>query len=80
MTEEKSTTMRDLFPDYYRPNDEEFAQLWKSSFFVLDTNVLLNLYRYNQKTRDDFLKVLRVVEDRLCSYFTELARIDPYYS
>ena len=65
MTEQKSTTMRDLFPGYYRPTDEEFTQLWKSCFFVLDTNVLLNLYRYNQKTRDDFLKVLRVVENRL---------------
>ena len=65
MTEQKSTTMRDLFPGYYRPTDEEFTQLWKSCFFVLDTNVLLNLYRYNQKTRDDFFKVLRVVEDRL---------------
>jgi PIN like domain len=32
---------------------------------VIDTNVLLNLYRYNESTRDDPLEVLQKVGDRL---------------
>jgi len=65
MTEQNSRTMRDLFPGYYRLTEEEFAELWKNCFFVLDTNVLLNLYGYDQKTRDEFLKVLGIIKDRL---------------
>ena len=65
MTERNSTTMRELFPGYYRPTEEEFAKLWENCFFVLDTNVLLNLYRYDQKTRDEFLKVLEIIKNRL---------------
>ena len=65
MTEQKSTTMRDLFPSYYRPTDEEFKELWEKCFFIFDTNVLLNLYLYDKKTLNDFLKVLKVVNERL---------------
>jgi PIN like domain len=57
--------MKDLFIGYYRPMDEEFEELWKKCVFVLDTNVILNLYRYDEATRDDLLNTLRKVEDRL---------------
>ena len=65
MTEQKSTTMRDLFPGYYRPTDEEFKELWEKCIFIFDANVLLNLYLYDQKPLDEFLKVLKVVNERL---------------
>ncbi|WP_231662859.1 PIN-like domain-containing protein, partial [Pseudanabaena sp. 'Roaring Creek'] len=65
MTEQVANSMKDLFPGYYLPTEEEFIELWKSGIFVLDTNVLLKLYKYDQKTCDDFFKVLRVVSDRL---------------
>lgn len=73
MTEQKSTTMKDLFPEYYlptedgyyRPTKEEFDELWKECKFIFDTNVLFKLYRYSQDTREDFLKVLQEFEDRL---------------
>ena len=32
---------------------------------MIDANVLLNLYRYNESPRDDLLEVLQKVGDRL---------------
>jgi DNA-directed RNA polymerase subunit M/transcription elongation factor TFIIS len=57
--------MKDLFPGYYRLSKEEFAELWGKCVFILDTNSILNLYRYNEETRQDFINVLRKVESRL---------------
>jgi len=57
--------MRKEFIDYYRPTKAEFAELWRECVFVLDANVLLNLYRYSTKARDDLLGVLEQVSDRL---------------
>lgn len=37
----------------------------REGMLVLDTNVLLNLYRYNDKTVDDLLKVASAAGDRL---------------
>lgn len=50
--------MKNKFKGYYRLSGEEFSELWKNSNFVFDTNVLLNLYRYQSSTRDELLKVL----------------------
>lgn len=57
--------MRDIFPGYYRPTAEQFAELWQQCIFVLDANVLLNFYRYSPKTGEDLLEILRRVADRL---------------
>jgi hypothetical protein len=56
--------MRDKFKGYYRLDGKEFAVLWKNSVFVFDTNVLLNLYRYQSSTRDELLKVLDRLKGR----------------
>ena len=50
--------MRNLFPEYYTPTKEEFEELWKNCIFVLDTNVLLNLYWYSEESREDFFQML----------------------
>ncbi|MBD1809765.1 DUF4935 domain-containing protein [Microcoleus sp. FACHB-SPT15] len=57
--------MKDLFPGYYRLSKEEFAELWGKCVFILDTNCILNLYRYNEETRKDFINVFRKIESRL---------------
>ena len=57
--------MKELFPGYYRPSEDEFSDLWKNCVFILDTNVLLNLYRYSEESRNDFIKVLHKIETRL---------------
>jgi hypothetical protein len=55
--------MRDLFPGYYAP--EDFQQLWNEGTFVLDANVLLNLYRFPKSAAEDLLRVLGKVSSRL---------------
>lgn len=50
--------MRDLFPGFYRPSEEEFHRVWQEGIFVLDTNVLLNLY-YPEEARNEFLNLMR---------------------
>jgi hypothetical protein len=39
--------------------------LWKEATIVLDTNVLLNLYRLPASARDEFLTALETLKDRL---------------
>ena len=34
--------MRNLFPGYYRPTDNELKELWEKATFIVDANVLLN--------------------------------------
>ena len=57
--------MRGAFPGHFRPTTEEFDRLWGQGIFVVDTNVLLHLYRYSRSTRDELLEVLRALEDKL---------------
>jgi hypothetical protein len=61
----KENTMRKQFSGYYRPKAEELAQKFKECVFVLDTNVLLHLYRYTPETRDNLISVLHAVKDRV---------------
>lgn len=50
--------MRETFRAYYRPSDTELAEIWANGIIVLDTNTLLNFFRYTPSTRDEFLQVL----------------------
>ncbi|MBZ0296753.1 MAG: PIN domain-containing protein [Anaerolineae bacterium] len=57
--------MKQMFPGYYERSDEEFKQLWEDCIFTFDANVLLNLYRYTEATREDLLDKFRQLEDRI---------------
>lgn len=57
--------MRKEFPEYFTPTEQEFNTLWNESYFVFDTNVLLNVYRFSAPTRESFLTVLSSVKDRI---------------
>lgn len=57
--------MKDKFPGYYRPTRQEFKALWGSCMFFLDANVLLNLYGYSEKTREQLLSILETIKERL---------------
>lgn len=57
--------MRKTFFEYYSLSDREVNTIWENCLLILDTNVLLNLYRYSPSTRDDLLRILRVFSDRL---------------
>jgi PIN like domain len=55
----------DDFPGYRVPSDEDVQGALRSALVVLDTNVLLNLYRYGDSTREDMLGVLAGLGERL---------------
>jgi hypothetical protein len=57
--------MKTTFHEYYQPTKEEFSKLWEDSFFVFDANVLLNIYRYSQETRDTLIDIFDKLSDRL---------------
>lgn len=57
--------MENLFAEYYRLSDERIKEIWEDSVIVFDTNVLLNLYRYNEDTCKEFIKVIEFYKNRL---------------
>ena len=57
--------MRDKFPGHFRLSDAEIRSIWENGVFVLDANILLNLYRYSDDTRKQFLKILRLLKHRV---------------
>lgn len=59
--------MKDSFPEFYRVPEDEFKTVWDTCIFVFDANALLNLYRYSQKTCQDFLHILtdQKIHDRV---------------
>ncbi len=56
--------MRDLFPGFYTRTKEELSKLWGEGIFVFDTNMLLNVYRYKQKTRARYIEILNLLKQR----------------
>jgi hypothetical protein len=57
--------MKNLFPGYFTPTDEEFKELWGDSYFAFDANVLLDLYRSTAETQQVFFTVLEKIADRV---------------
>ncbi|MEI2442326.1 PIN-like domain-containing protein [Priestia megaterium] len=57
--------MKKLFNTYYEYTKEEYDEIWGDGIFVLDANVLLNLYRYTEDTRKELLEILYNISDRL---------------
>lgn len=57
--------MKDQFPGYFRPTEAEFSKLWGNAFIALDASVLLGFYRYSDKTRKEFFRILTQLKDRL---------------
>ncbi|MGD9873040.1 MAG: PIN domain-containing protein [Kiritimatiellia bacterium] len=57
--------MKNAFPGYFKKSDEAIKTLWNDCRFVFDANILLNLYRYSDATREAFFKILQVLKERL---------------
>jgi hypothetical protein len=57
--------MKKSFPEYYKLSEAGFSQLWKDATFIFDTNVLLNLYRYQSPTRESLLQVMDKLSKRV---------------
>lgn len=65
MAQQPDQSMRDAFRGYYRPSPARTKAIWKSALVVLDTNVLLDLYRYSAATRDALLDVMSRLQEQL---------------
>ena len=57
--------MRTKFPGYFKLSNKEIETLWDKAIFTFDANILLNLYRYSDETREEFLKILEKIKDRV---------------
>lgn len=56
--------MRDVLPEFYPPR-KSTAEFVAGATIVLDSNVLLSLYRWSPTTRGEAISVLEAVADRL---------------
>jgi hypothetical protein len=63
--EKARAEMKKLFPGYFRPDEAEIKQLWSEGLIAFDANVLLNLYRYSDETREEFLRILNLFKEKL---------------
>jgi hypothetical protein len=50
---------QDLFPGYYPPTEEERRDAYRRGLVSLDANALLDLYRFSERARNEFLRFLR---------------------
>lgn len=57
--------MKKEFFAYIKPTEDEFKELWNSSIFSFDANILLNFYRYKSDTTKDFFEILDSIKDRI---------------
>lgn len=56
--------MRTQFKGHFQEPQETIDQLWNEATFVFDANVLLNLYRYSDEARAEFLDLLVSIQGR----------------
>lgn len=57
--------MKKEFIGFYDPTAEEVEKAWREGFFAFDANTLLNLYRYTDDTRKDFLNSLKAISKKI---------------
>ena len=57
--------MKNRFAEYYKPTEEDVQTMWEKATIVFDTNVLLDLYRYDTTTRDEFIQIISFYKERL---------------
>ncbi|MDN3594317.1 PIN domain-containing protein [Zunongwangia endophytica] len=50
--------MKELFPGYSRKTESDIKNIWKSGIIAFDANVLLNLYRYSNETKNTILHLI----------------------
>lgn len=56
--------MKDLFKWYFPHTTAEIKEIWENGILTVDTNVLLDLYRYHQNTRQALLESLNLFNGR----------------
>lgn len=57
--------MREKFWGYFPLNENDFREIWNDSYIIVDTNILLNFYRYSKDTKDTLIDILEKKKGRL---------------
>jgi len=57
--------MKDMFAGYYSPQEDQLEALWSEALIVLDTNVILDLYRLPQDAQRQLFNLLDLLSKRL---------------
>lgn len=57
--------MQNKFFEYHMNDENVLSDLIENALIVLDTNALLNLYRYNDENRRKYFEVLESIKNRL---------------
>ncbi|MGW4774195.1 PIN-like domain-containing protein [Nocardia sp. NPDC004278] len=61
----KSSSMKTMFPGYFPPSSVALRRFVVDGLVVLDTNALLDVYRFTDTTRAQYLQVLGLLGNRL---------------
>lgn len=54
-----------MFPGFYPPRPEELKRFISEGLVVLDTNALLDMYRFTEDARAEYIRALDLLGDRL---------------
>lgn len=57
--------MRERFPGFFPPTNEELADLLRTAEISFDANSLLNLYRFSEPTRAALIDLIASIEERV---------------
>lgn len=61
----KKLNMTEMFKGYLDYSEIEYKNIWENSIIVVDSNILLNFYRYSEETRNNIFKILEKLKNRL---------------
>ncbi|MGB5024727.1 MAG: PIN domain-containing protein [Saprospiraceae bacterium] len=57
--------MKNLFPGYYRKTEAEIKAIWDQCILFFDANVLINLYRYSDSTKEAIIDLISKLSDKI---------------
>lgn len=57
--------MKDIFSEYYSDNNKSEKEIWETAIICLDSNVMLELYRMPEETRNSYFEVFEQIKGRV---------------
>lgn len=57
--------MKKKFSEFFPPEEKQIEAIWGNAIISPDANILYNLYRYSESTRDEFLGYFDALKEKL---------------
>jgi len=57
--------LREKFHWNFQPDEKFFDELWHEAYFIFDTNIFINLYKYGKTSTDDILEIFKKLKGRI---------------